>query len=184
MTGFIPEITTTVKVETQTNYLDDAIGLMEQSDVMSQCFSEIIDYLNDRKEQIDSLRDPLAETIAESLSSHQAQVIGMNGTVKTGMMMNSVDVSQDGDGVYLVGNTATSVDGFPYPLAIEQGSKAHWIAPVTFHALHWTDKDGEHFSRGHMVSGITPKPFVDYSINLTESTLEGLIEQYIKGVFE
>ena len=82
------------------------------------------------------------------------------------MMANSVDISRDGDD-WLVGDTASSVDGFPYPLAIDQGSKSHWVAPVTFSYLHWTDTDGHHFSKGHMVRGIDAEYFVDNSIDDT-----------------
>lgn len=101
----------------------------------------------------------------------------------SGMMMNSVDVMHDGDGVYLVGNTATSVDGFPYPLAIEEGTRDHWVEPVTFSALHWTDFKGEHWSKGHMVSGITADPFVDYSIQNLEDKIEEILNPLVNNVW-
>ena len=43
------------------------------------------------------------------------------------------------------------------------GTSAHWIAPTNKLALHW---DG-YFSRGHMVSGIDGKHFVEDSIEQT-----------------
>ena len=43
------------------------------------------------------------------------------------------------------------------------GTSAHWIAPTNKLALHW---DG-YFSRGHMVSGIAGKHFVEDSIEQT-----------------
>ena len=87
------------------------------------------------------------------------------------MMANSVDISRDGDD-WLVGDTASSVDGFPYPLAIDQGSKSHWVAPVTFSALHWIEGGEHYFSKGHMVSGITGENFVDNSIDDTLYDIE------------
>ena len=101
----------------------------------------------------------------------------------TGMMMNSVDVMHDGDGVYLVGNTATSVDGFPYPLAIEEGTSSHWVAPVTFSALHWTKGGTDYFSKGHMVSGIKADPFVDYSIQNLEDKIEEILNPLVNNVW-
>ena len=43
------------------------------------------------------------------------------------------------------------------------GTSAHWVEPVNKKALHW---DGN-FSKGHMVSGIAGKHFVEDSIEQT-----------------
>ena len=48
-----------------------------------------------------------------------------------------------------------------YAIYQDQGTKAHMIRPVNAKALHW---DG-HFSKGHMVSGIKGKHFVEQSFN-------------------
>ena len=48
-----------------------------------------------------------------------------------------------------------------YAIYQDQGTQAHMIRPVNTKALHW---DG-HFSKGHMVSGIQGKHFVDQSFN-------------------
>ena len=183
MTGFIPEITTTVETLVDTTSINDAINLMQDDDILSQCFSEIIDYLENKKDEFENIKDPLAEKMAESLSSHQGRIIrGLH--YQTGMMANSVDVSHDGDGVYLVGNTATSVDGFPYPLAIEKGTVGHYVAPVTFDALHWIDKEsGENrFSKGHYVTGIKADPYVDDSIDLTMSVADDYINEIVSRI--
>ena len=178
---FVPEITTTVAVEANTDAIDESINLINGSDVLSQCFGDIVEHLQSKKQELNEAKDPLALAVSENLSSHQSQIISMKHK-KSGMMMNSVDIMHDGDGVYLVGNTASSVDGFPYPLAIEQGTKAHWVAPITFHALHWREGGEDRFSKGHMVSGIEADPYVEYSINMTESTVEGIVNEYINKI--
>lgn len=178
---FIPEITTTVEATIDLAPLDDAIQLMQSDDILSECFSEVTEYLENKRDELEDVKDPLAETMAESLSSHQERII-RGYHYQTGMMANSVDVSQDGDGVYLVGNTASSVDGFPYPLAIEKGTKAHYVAPVTFDALHWTDNNGEHWSKGHWVSGIKADPYVDDSISLTLSVADDKVNEIITRI--
>ena len=48
-----------------------------------------------------------------------------------------------------------------YAIYQDQGTRAHMIRPVNAKALHW---DG-HFSKGHMVSGIQGKHFVQQSID-------------------
>ena len=182
MSGFIPEITTTVSVTFNNEGIQNALNIMLDSPILSECFDDVIDYLVEKEEEMDNLVDPTAEAVAESLSAYQSAIIKTKH-YKTGMMANSVDVMKDGDGVYLVGNTAMSVDGFPYPLAIETGSVAHWVAPVTFSALHWTDFKGEHFSKGHMVSGIKADPYVDYSIQNLENAIDEIVNPIIEKVW-
>ena len=173
---FIPELTTRITVEIDTTGLDDALNLVESSDVLSEITS-LTDELNDRKNKLLDLKQPLGEAVADALSSNQENIISSKHYL-TGMMSNSVDVMSDGDD-FLVSNTASSIDGFPYPLAIEKGTKDHWIAPATFSALHWTDGSGEHWSKGHMVSGITADPFVEPSIEDTIYQIESILDEVI-----
>ena len=165
---FIPEITTRVSAEIDTSEIDNALDIVNSSDILSQL--GISELLTEQKNTLQNLRDPLAEAVAERLSSNQEIIISTKHYI-TGMMSNSVDVFSDGDN-YLVGNTASSVDGFPYPLAIEKGTNAHWVAPVTYNVLHWVDKGEEGFSKGHMVSGIKADPFVQPSIDLTIADID------------
>ena len=184
MAGFIPEITTTITVQANTEPLQECLDIMNNSEILSTCFNEISDYIQTCKDETEQLIDPVAEATANSLSAYQSQIISTKHKL-TGMMMNSVDVMKDGDGVYLVGNTAMSVDGFPYPLAIEEGTSSHWVAPVTFDALHWKDKlTGEdRFSKGHVVSGIKADPYVDYSIQNLEANIEGILNPAINNIW-
>ena len=176
---FIPELTTRVVVKVNTNELDNAISVLKSDPILSDIPS-LIDDLEDTKSRMEGLQEPLADAIAETLSSFQESIISSKH-YKNGMMSNSVDISYDGDD-RLVGNTASSVDGFPYPLAIEKGSRDHWIAPVTFSALHWTDGGGEHFSKGHMVSGITADPFVQPSIDDTMYAIDSIVDDLLGGL--
>ena len=184
MSGFIPEITTTITVTADTKSLDECMDLMKGSEVLSVCFGDVIDYIQSKKEETEQLIDPTALAVSESLSAYQSAIIKTKHYV-TGMMANSVDVMKDGDGVYLVGNTAMSVDGFPYPLAIEQGTQDHYIAPVTFNALHWIDKKSgkDAYSKGHTVSGIKADPYVDYSIQNLTDAIEDIVNPMIDKVW-
>lgn len=166
--SFIPEITTRVHVEVDTSDLDNAINLIEGDSILSDL--GLTDLLENTKSRLNQIKSPLTNAVADRLKDNQENIISSKH-FKSGMMSQSVDKSTDGEDI-LVGNTASSVDGFPYPLAIEKGTKSHWIAPVTFDALHWTDKDGEYWSKGHMVSGIKPDPFVEPSIQDTLDDIE------------
>ena len=184
MTGFIPDITTTVSVDINTEMIEQSLNIMLDSPILSECFDDIIDYLVEKEDEMVNICDPTAEALAESLSAYQSAIIKTKHYV-TGMMENSVDVMKDGDAQYLVGNTATSVDGFPYPLAIETGSVAHWVAPVYAKALHWEDKlTGEdRFSKGHYVSGIKADPYVDYSIQNLADAVEEIVNPFVENVW-
>lgn len=174
MSGFIPELTTRVTVEVDTSELDEAINIMNGSILAG---TGIVEELESTKNKLEGIREPLAESVAKALSSNQENIISSKHYI-TGMMANSVDLTNDG-GDYLVGNTAMSVDGFPYPLAIEKGTRSHWISPNTFSALHW---DGDKFSKGHMVSGITPDPFVDPSIDDTIYQIDSIVDEILKDL--
>lgn len=165
---FIPDITTRVHVEVDTKELDNAINIVEGDSILSG--RGLTSLLKDTKNRLNNLKKPLTNSVAERLKDNQENIISSKHFV-TGMMSQSVDKRGDGEDV-LVGDTASSVDGFPYPLAIEKGTKSHYVAPVTFNYLHWTDNSGEHFSRGHMVSGIKPDPFVEPSIQDTLDDIE------------
>ena len=54
-----------------------------------------------------------------------------------------------------------------YAIYQDQGTKPHMIKPVNAKALHWDGK----FSKGHMVSGIQGKHFVDKSFNQVKPRL-------------
>ena len=170
---FIPEITTRVHVEVDTNELDNAINIIEGDSILSGL--GLTDLLEDTKSKLNNLKSPLTNAVADRLKDNQENIISSKHYV-TGMMAQSVDKQGDGEDV-LVGNTASSVDGFPYPLAIEKGTKSHYVAPVTFNYLHWTDNSGEHWSRGHMVSGIKPDPFVEPSIQDTLDDIERILDE-------
>ena len=175
MSGFIPELTTRVTVEVDTSGLDDAINIMSGS-ILGD--TGIVEELESTRNKLEDIREPLAESVAEALSSNQENIISSKHYI-TGMMANSVDLTSDGED-YLVGNTAMSVDGFPYPLAIEKGTNSHWVSPNTFSALHWTDGGGEYWSKGHMVSGITPDPFVEPSIDDTMHQIDSIVDSILK----
>ena len=173
---FIPEITTRVSVEVDTSDIDNALSVIEGSGILSDM--GLSDFLKDAKTRLKNVEKPLTRAVGEALQSNQETIISSKyGPPKsTGMMAQSVDFMWDGDDV-LIGNTASSVDGFPYPLAIEKGTSRHWIEPVTFKALHWTDKTGEHWSKGHFVDGIDADPFVDPSIDDTIYQIEKAWEE-------
>lgn len=181
MSGFIPQITTRVSVIPHLEKLDEAVEIIDGSEILSECFDEIREHLLDVRSELDEVKDPTAEALAQLLSSTQGEIIGMKHDF-TGMMKNSVDVMKDGDGEYLVGNTATSVDGFPYPLAIETGRRE--VRPVEAKVLRWWTEPN--FS-GDIVfakrsGSVNADPYVDYSVELAMGFVEDTLDEYIAPI--
>ena len=175
---FIPEITTRVSTKVHTDSIDEAINKIESDPYLSKCPS-IRETLQNKKNQLEGLEEPVSRAVAERLSSNQETIISTKHYI-TGKMANSVDISQDGND-YLVGNTAMSVDGFPYPLAIENGRRA--VFPVEKKVLRW-------FSGGiggtpifSKYSGpVAADPFVEPSINTTIEDIEDIVSNIIRGI--
>ena len=171
---FIPELTTRVSVKMDTTELDSAINVIQSDSILSEIPS-LTDAFEEVKEKITGLQEPLVDGVADRLSSIQEMIISSKH-YKTGMMSNSVDVTEDGDD-RLVGNSAMSPLGFPYPLAIEKGTVDHWVAPVTFSVLHWVSGGTDYYSKGHMVSGIKADPFVQPSIDDTMDYIDSILNE-------
>ena len=178
MSGFIPEITTRVTTKVNVDRIDEAINKIESDPFLSQCHS-LIETLNNKKNQLKSLEQPVSEAVAERLQSNQEMIISSKHYI-TGMMANSVDISQDGND-YLVGNTATSVDGFPYPLAIETGRRE--VYPIDAKVLRWFDGGigGTPIFSMHSKS-VPADPFVKPSIDDTLYDIETIVNEHVEGI--
>jgi len=64
-----------------------------------------------------------------------------------------------------------------YAIYQDQGTKAHMIKPRNKKALHW---EGGGFSKGHMVSGIKGKHFVDKSFNQLRPRMGGYLAKALE----
>lgn len=178
MAGFIPDLTTRITVNVNSDSIDDAISRIESDKFLSQ--TSIADKLLEKKNQLDDLEEPVAEAVAERLQSNQEMIISSKHYI-TGMMANSVDISQDGRD-YLVGNTAHSIDGFPYPLAIETGRRE--VFPVEKKWLRWFE--------GGVIGGtpifakrsgsVEADPFVQPSIDDTIYDIGEIVREHVRSI--
>ena len=180
MPGFIPDLTTRITVNVHSDGIDEAINRVESDPYLSQCPS-IVDKLQETKRQLEGLEQPVAQAVAENLQSNQEMIISSKHFI-TGMMANSVDISQDGRD-YLVGNTATSVDGFPYPLAIETGRRE--VFPVEKKMLRWFE--GGDYSKpvfARHSKAVPADPFVKPSIEDTIYDINRIVREELEGVLK
>lgn len=175
--AFIPEITTRVSTKVNADGIDDIINKIQSDPFLSQCPS-IVESLQSTKKQLVDIEQPVSYAVAERLQSNQEIIISTKHYI-TGMMANSVDISQDGND-YLVGNTAMSVDGFPYPLAIETGRRE--VFPVEKKVLRWFSGGSVVFSKHS--SAVGPDPFVEPSINTTLTDIEEIVNNEVMRVLK
>lgn len=177
MAGFIPEITTRISTKVRTNAIDEAINRINEDKFLSQCPS-IVDKLQSTKENLTSMEQPISNAVAERLQSNQEVIISTKHYI-TGMMANSVDISQDGND-YLVGNTATSIDGFPYPLAIETGRREVYF--IEKKVLRWFNGGMPVFSK--YSSSVPADPFVKPSIDTTIIDIQEIVDNEVRSIIK
>ena len=178
MAGFIDEITTRITVNVHADAIDEGIDRVESDPFLSRCPS-IAETLREKKKQLEDMAEPVAYAVAQSLQSNQEMIISSKHYI-TGMMANSVDISQDGTD-YLVGNTATSYDGFPYPLAIEKGRRE--VFPVERKWLRWFEGGigGTPIFAKHS-SAVDPDPFVQPSIDDTIYDIRKIVSDEVEKI--
>jgi hypothetical protein len=72
----------------------------------------------------------------------------------------------------------------PVATFLSEGTITHWVEPVTAQALHWTEGGVDFFSKGHMVSGITPH-FIEWNaLRDTEDDLIALLDEAESEAFD
>lgn len=131
--GSWDELDIGVSVELDTSELDNAISIVSSNEY----FTDIGDELEKLREDLNKNSDELAEQLAEKGKSLQQLAIGMNGTIASSDLLNSIEVEDDGERSYLVG---TTINHF-YPLVIEKGRGA--VVPVRAKMLHFFTKSGD-----------------------------------------
>lgn len=130
--GVWDELDIGVSVELDTSELDNAISIVSGNEY----FTDIGDELEKLRDDLNKNSDELAEQLAEKGKSLQQLAIGMNGTIASGDLLNSIEVENDGERSYLVG---TTINHF-YPLVIEKGRGA--VVPVRAKMLHFFTQSG------------------------------------------
>lgn len=175
VSDFINELQTKVKVKNNTEQIDTLLNTLETDNILSQVLSPAIEQLKHDKETIKQSCDELADKVAERISSYQEQFIRMNGSVLTGLMADSVETESLGDGEAIVGNTAHSEEGFPYPITIEFGRGE--VRPKNGKVLRWVQNGEVVFSK--YSSPTSPRPFVEPSLEYITGDIDDFFETSI-----
>lgn len=179
MGDIIPETGTEVTVETDPSGLDDLINAIQSDSILSQVLAPAVDQLQKDKETLIESGSNLANAIAERIKSYQEQFISMNQSIVTGNMLDSIEVDNWGDGTAEVGATATSDEGFPYPVVIENGSRPHIIEGNPLLAFYWEKESVFVITHSVQHPGTSAKPFVQPSLDYIQQDIDELFDSEI-----
>lgn len=139
MSEIIESIATTVSVDIRDDAIDEVLGKLE--DMPSGLVDDLINDLNEKKNELNVVADDLALKISERLAENESNIIIDRGHVVSGNMAGSVQVFPDGVGSRQVSSTARSDKGYPYPPVIEYGSIFYPGDPFIQDAIDQTDKE-------------------------------------------
>ena len=174
MAGRIPELETTIQVNIiNADRLNQSINLAESI----EGFNDLTNYLQELQGDLSKIRTQVAQMAGDKLI--EAERNNIQHHYKTGKMSGSIDKFPNGEGSVIVGTTAHSETGFPYPLTIEFGRKE--VRPVNRKFLHWIDSAGNDvFSKRSRA--VKADPYVDKSIEQAWGPIESEIENMLGGL--
>lgn len=137
MSEIIESIATTVSVDIRDDAIDEVLEKLE--DMPSGLVDDLINDLNQKKNELNVAADDLALKISEKLAENESNIIIDRGHVVSGAMAGSVQVFPEGIGSRQVSSTARSDKGYPYPQVIEYGSRFYPGDPFIENAINETD---------------------------------------------
>lgn len=170
---FIPDLTTTWNVNIKSDDIDEAIETIQSSPILSVAGDDVLQRLTDAKSELEGLATPVAQALGETQKSYQEQFIQMNQSIQTGNMMESITLETEGEGVVHVGNTASSPEGFPYPLSVEYGRGP--VYPINKKVLRWFEGGNPVFRKS--AGPAKPRPFIEPSQSHTMSDVERIVDE-------
>ena len=168
--GVWDELDIGVEVELDTSDLDNAISIVGSNEYFADI---LVDELEKLREELNQNSDELAEDLAEKGKSFQQLAIGMNGTIASGALLNSIEIEADGERRYLVG---TTINHF-YPLVVEKGRGA--VVPVRAKVLHFFTQSGDEvFTR--YSKPFPGKPYVEPAYQQLLSEVDSIANNIFK----
>jgi|SRR5580698_7093667 hypothetical protein len=96
---------------------------------------------------------------------------------RTGLLYKSFRAKIDNISDQVV--EAMLVNTAPEALWLEQGTETHWVAPNEAQAMAWPIPDGMAFSKGHMISGITPLEFMKEAMQMSRPAILEIFRQIV-----
>lgn len=141
MTSIIHETGTQVIVKYNADGFEKVKDIIESDPILSQVLTPAAEQLGKDIDTLKNKSTDFAKAVGEQIRSYQEEYIVANNTVDTGLMRDTILVETTGEAEALVGATALSEAGFPYPVVIDSGSKFYAGKPFVAPSLESIDKD-------------------------------------------
>ena len=170
MSVVISETGTKVMVKADDSGLEAVKNAIESDPILSQVLAPAVQQIEKDKQLLKDGANNLAEATSEQIRSYQEEYIRANGSIDTSLMVDTIFVEPDGEASYLVGATALSEYGFPYPVVVDGGSDPHVIEGNPY--LFW--EGANHPVRSVMHPGTKPRPFVQPSLESAKSDMDSM----------
>jgi hypothetical protein len=137
-------------------------GLSEIDSMMNKMLDvDVYDFLNESGEII------VEEAKKSFLSHFHSQTGSVEKAIKvTGHSQDTITIGVDDSEA-------------PHAVYLHEGTKSHFVAPTKAGALSWVD-GGRHFSKGHMVAGITAYPYLDHGLGNSVDKVLDLADKYVE----
>lgn len=126
-------------------------------------------------EELEAYQEALQGRIQEALDEYSVILLDMLYDLtpqQTGETARSWEVFHSGVWEMFITNANEPVATF-----LSEGTLAHWVEPVVAKALHWVEGGISFFSKGHMVTGITPMFIEERALAATNDDLIALIDK-------
>lgn len=169
--GTWEELDIEFNVNLDLSVIDDGINRAESLD---DCFSPVVEILNQFKSDIEEGVKNGSQEIAERTKSIQEEIISANGSVASGQLLGSIEIEQNSDYNYTIG---TTIEDF-YPLVVEKGRGA--VVPVNAKYLHFYVDGSEVFTKYSSPS--EPRPFVEPTFMRIENEAIDIIRGNLSNV--
>lgn len=141
MTQFAEDISTILRVNINTDSLNDALNMIRDDENLS-LFTDLIDDIQMRIDETKQVEGFVADALSHQLSMYQQELTRHH--YQTGMMFNSFDVLEDSENSRIITNTAVNpFNNFPYPVIFETGSKNYGGDPYVQDSIEALDEDVE-----------------------------------------
>jgi len=165
----IDELSTTITLSIDTSQLEELLGFEYLN-------SEMETLIETKINNLEKLHPVATEVLGNSLKEWIEYEIKNKNLIHTGNMLGNVYSQPDGSDrlVYL---SASTIDGYPYPVGLEFGTRPHLIEGNPW--LWW--EGASHPVRRVNHPGNAPNPFVAPARELFKAAADSVVEGAFEG---
>ena len=175
--GLLDDLQIEVNVDLDTSDIDNILG-KDFGEVGNWVMEPLIPIFEEMKTAITEGCEESAKFLSDKSRSLQELYIGLNGSVMTGRLLDSITERQQSSMSYLIG---TDIQDHFYPLCVENGRRE--VVPKTKPFLAWQQLDGK-WVRTKYSSPAKPRPYVQPAFEQVEGMAEDVTWRLISDAIK